>query len=183
MAENPKLIVAWDLLRPPEEIIVDLINNDNGTSLLPGELTYGIPTAITARRHNTTVVVIATPGSTLTGSTKLTYNRINLADVPGDLPTHFEVDDAQSIADLIPAIDAAYGIALTPNDYVDGPLPIATDTVPNEQLSFDLVANVKSLIYYNRLTLQMPRREIALSRVIPNVRISALRYAAPAQRH
>lgn len=174
---------VYDLTKPAEELVVALINNDNGTSLTPGAFTFGQPAELTTPGHNSNVLLTAAVGGRYSGSKLLTYNRINLADVPDGESTDFDLPTAMRVADVVPAVNLRYGINLRSGDFVDAPLPVSTDAVPNEELGFDLVADVRSLIYYNKMSLRVKRPDIPLRNVIRHVVLSGLHYTPPMQRH
>lgn len=174
----PQLAVS-DFTKLPVEILIDLINFSNGTALPPDMLTFGEPTELTVGAHNTTVVGTAKPGAYYTGSVTLTYNRVDLETIPGVRSTTFEIGNATTIADLVEKINAAYQLNLQPEDFVDAELPTLSDPVSNQEMPFDLVAGPKSLIYRNKVTLNVYRADVALSSVIVNTVLSGLIYRQP----
>ena len=182
MVANTRL-AAYDLTKPAEEIVVALINNDNGTTLKPGAFTFGQPKELTTPGHNSQVKISAAPRSGYSGSKLITYNRINLADVPDGQSTDFDLTTATRVADIIPTFNERFGVYLRQGDYIDGPLPVSTDLIPNEELSFDVVADQQSLIYYNQVSLRIKRDGVSLKKLIRKVVLSGLQYTPPAQRH
>ena len=181
MIINSYPFVKLDYTLPPEQLVVNLINNDNGTEFTPNMLVFGIPVLLYKGKHNSKVKVSAAAKSRFTGSTFLTYNRVDLEDVAIGKSTLFDVDarTQKKISDLIPAIDARYSLKLTPADYVDGPLPAITDEVVGQE-TVELVAANTSLIFINKLILQIELAgQIMLIKIIKNIYLSGLKYIEP----
>lgn len=141
-----------DFTKSPEQIIIDLVNYDNGVSLTAGMLTFGTPTALLGE-HNTQVIASATSCSRYMGSVRLVYNRVDLHTVPGNLSINFPAGTATRVSDLIPAINSAYKLNLTPADYIDGPLPERIGSCPFVRETFELVAAPGSLVFIGFVTL------------------------------
>ena len=177
MALNTIPMVPLDLTKPPDQLIIDLINKDNGTDLKIGELTFGVPVLASLNsKHNSKVKATATTKSFYSGSVNLHYNRIDISKVIKNLSTRFDITTEQTISDLITAIDARYSLKLTPNDYVDGPLPGFSGTDPNELENFELVANPLSLVYINKLLLSVDRSSVILGTILIHLYLDGLTY-------
>lgn len=177
MALNSIPVVAIDLTKPPEELVIDLINHDNGTQLTSAQLSFGIP-ELSNNIHNTRILATAKPNSHLRGSVSISYNRIDIGAIPNGRSTTFPITTEQKVSDLVPAIDAAYSLKLTPNDYIDGPLP----TLPHgtgQMGSVDLVASPNSLVFINKLSLSLDRPGILLSDIMTNLVLRGLNYISP----
>lgn len=175
---EPTMAVS-DFTKLPAEIIIDLINFDNGTSLPPDGLTFGVPTVLSEGTHNTTVVATAVADSYYEGSVTLTYNRIDLNEVPGIRSKQFVMGTAVNISDLIPQINEAYQLNLQLADFIDGPLPTLPLSGSNPEVAFELIAGPESLIFHNRVTLSAFRPNVALSSVITKTVLSGLVYRQP----
>ncbi len=172
-------MVPTDYTKSQQQIITDLINADNGTMLTVDMLTFGYPTAIPGW-GNTQVVVTASTGSPYSNSVVFNYNRIDLSTVPGARNIVFDVGSAVNISDLIPAINAAYQINLTPGQFIDGPLPQFTNNTPGTTIPFTVVADPSSLVFIGRVTLQLARAKIPLSTIITVTALNGLVYIQPA---
>lgn len=178
--------IITDFTKPAQQIIVDLVNNDNTTALTPGLLTFGLPSVPTGSpARDTDLTLTAIAGSGYTGSVTVHYNRVNLADVPGARSTDFPLGDAVNVSDLIPEINAAYGIALsntvdpTHPDFTDGALPTFTGE-PNEDHTFPLIADADSLVWENQVTLSVHGNDIPLDTVVTSTTLNGLTYIQPA---
>lgn len=172
-----------DLTKAPNAILIDLINTDNSSSLTEALVTFGLPTVAggASPARNTELTVSAAPGSGYTGSVLVTYNRVGLSTLPviSTRPAEFQLGDAVNISDLIPEINALYGINLTPADYVDGPLPTFTGEL-NEEHDVQIVAGADSLVFFGSLTLTLKAEDKDLGTVITITALNGLTYVAPA---
>lgn len=154
MTINAPLMATIDLTKSPKEIIVDLINLDNGTTLTADSLLLGTPVPSNNIRYNTSLVLTATSTLKAQGSVTIKYNRKNLQDftiAPNNLK--FELGSATTISDLVDAINAEYSINLTSDDYVDADLPTLVELGHYEEKTFTLSAKPISLIYVDEVDL------------------------------
>jgi hypothetical protein len=126
------------------QMLVDLINASNPT--LPVPLTasnalYGTPTVITPAAgtiQNTSIKVTALAGTKYVGNTTLKYRRIDFGTLFRSLPiVIYKYSPATvgqnpyKISDLLPSLNAKYGLNLQTTDIVDGFFPVGnTAAVP-----------------------------------------------------
>lgn len=173
-----------DLTKIPKQVMLDLINADNGSALTDALLDFGLPTAATGQTpaRNTELTVTAKAGSGYTGSVVVTYNRLNLNTgilVPSGKDATFVKGDAVKISDIVPELNALLNINLTADDYVDGDLPSFVGGIPNETLDVSVVAKADSLCYIGSLVFHMKSEEIELSSVITVTQLNGLTYVPP----
>jgi hypothetical protein len=157
--------MATDLTKAPLEILVDLINDTNGCALTTSDITFGPPSSIPNGARNTGLRITATASSVYSGSRDVTYDRIDMASIPGLRSTVFVLDGAKTIRDLIPKINNAYMLNLQPEDYYDDVLPVfemGSDTVYH----FTLRAKPASYIYRNWLVLTGGDNKLVIGDVI-----------------
>ena len=177
MIANSYPFIKLDYTLPPEQLVIDLINNDNGTNFIPGQILFSTPKLIYNARHNTSVIVTASKDSYWTGTTKLHYNRIDIKDVTTGKSKVFKITTENNLSDLIPAIDARFKLKLTDADYIYVPLPLANDP---EGLFVELEAAPTSLIFIERLTLKIDRLgQALLSVILKNFKLNGLIYTKP----
>jgi hypothetical protein len=165
--------MSVNLAQSAKKILIDLINQDNGTTLVESALTFGVPAAH-AGAKNTVVQATATPDAGYTGTINVFYNRINLALIPGTRSKIFTVGTNVNLVDLIPAINARYLINLTPDDYINIALPVFSGATPNQLLDFNVTIKSTSLIYFGTLILQLRRADISLTTIITDTTLSDL---------
>lgn len=153
MAVDPKPLLQYlDLTKPASQVIVDLINYCNGTTLTADMLTYEIPPQAIDGEHNTIVKANSTSSSYYEGSVEITYNRIDFADVFQGLSDYLVAESSVSfVSDLIALINATYKLNLTRDDFLDAPLSESGA----DAVSFVLKANPNSLIYVGETTLRV----------------------------
>ena len=143
-----------DFTKPPEDVVIDLINFDNGTAFSPTTLlVVGDPVAIPAAPpvfRNTEIIVRPTSTTKKYGTTRLWYNRVALSSVPGLRSITVAVPpNVFMLSDIIPLVNARYHINLTPADYINTNLP------PIDQYSrlVTIQAAPDSLVYNGQLDL------------------------------
>ncbi|BDD79840.1 hypothetical protein [Burkholderia phage FLC9] len=126
------------------QMLVDLINQANPDLPVPVTTTnvlYGAPSSVTPTGGNiqdTAIKVTAAAGTKYIGNTTLNYRRINFATLFRSLPiVIYKYSPAATgvspykISDLLPAINAKYGLNLTLADVADGSLGAGnTNAVP-----------------------------------------------------
>lgn len=169
-------MAATDFTKLPKQIIVDLINSDNSGAAMTTELLdFGLPTAATGQSpaRNTELTVTAHAGSGYTGNVVLKYNRVDFAVVPGTRSNEFPVGNATNVSDLIPEINARFGINLQAGDYVDAALP-PFHGQPNEKLDVLIAAHSDALVWLGTLTIKIHANDIPLNTVITNNTLNGL---------
>lgn len=170
-----------DLTKAPKDIIIGLINADNGTNIPVGLLELGLPSVFVGAR-NTEITLTAGAGSGYSGSVDFTYNRLHLQtdvlDASGKTAV-FPLGDSVTKADFILELNELLNINLTPDDFEDGPLPDFTGE-PNETHSVQLVAKTDSLIYIGSLTFDVKGEDVPLSSVLTVTQLNGLTYEPPA---
>lgn len=171
--------MADNTLLPSAELVVALINRENSASLTTSLVSLGAPTVI-ATDKNTSVVVSAVQGSGYKGTQTVTYNRLDLDDIvtTAGLEAKFPLGDATTISQLISEFNTLYGVNLSTDDFVDGPLPEFTGAL-GEEHTFQLEAAVGSLAYIGEVTVTVVGNDIDLADVITITELDGLTYAAP----
>lgn len=163
-----------DYSKLPNDIIVDLINLDNGTQLTSGLLSFSDPKPLTEGPCNTLVIASAAPNSGFRGSVTFFYNRRPITDMVGVQSLDFFIGTAQSWREMIPLINFRFGIHLTLNDIIDGPIKVNE----GQTLSAILKMAPTSLIYLGELTTNLvgtTPQGIALGSVITDRYLHARR--------
>lgn len=167
-----------DFKLSPDQIVLDLINHDNASSLTLELIELGIPyvAAGSEALANTEMEVTAVEGSGYKGSVVVNYNRLEIQDfVPimvGENLT-LPVGDAVNFSDLIGEINVALDINLTEEDYIDGPIGDWVGT-PNETKEVTIAMNASSRLFIGGLTLTIKAEDIHLSEVIPELLLGGL---------
>ncbi len=114
-----------DYSKTGPEMVVDLVNEVNGTEFGIDDLLLGSPVVVDPPNpRNTSLIVTSTGTTTMVGSRTLTYDRIPLDQFFGDEDLIFDdnVQDYASVYDVLPAINAQYSINLNASHLYDDPI-------------------------------------------------------------
>lgn len=159
--------MKYDLSKLPEQILVDMINQDNGLNLTPDILSFGLPTpSRTLDGRNTMVTVSAQPGTRVSGEVALHYSRLPLDSTAVGKNHVFKADGALTVAQLIPAINERFGINLQSSEYQNAQLPAFDGIVGHEQMPFALNASLHSLVFIGSVTLVLSFLVVSLADII-----------------
>lgn len=170
-----------DFTKSDVQIIIDLLNAKvPNLSLTPELVTFGLPTVNSTNERNTKVTITAVPGSGYKNFKDLEYNRVDYAVIPGARSIEFPKGDAVKVAELIPEINARFGLNISENDFVDADLPEFVG-LPNEKLDFVLTANADSLVYRGSVTLKIVAEDLDLAVLISDPVLDGLEYVQPAE--
>lgn len=168
-----------DLSKSPQQIIVDKINEENGTKLTVHQLLFGIPKQIDGD-HNTVVKVTAKPFTGIVGTVELRYNRIDLGSIinPGTVNIVLRQSDVNipvsneyiKLSDIVGLINDQFGINITHLDYIDMGI-VKPDVSKKETVAFNRIyAAEESLIYRGygdiSITYGVGFYDVALNQVI-----------------
>ena len=146
----------------PDKFLLERFNANNGFALYREHVVFNNPrsTAIVdppmADKYNTIIDVVMQPGAMFDGVTQMYYNRINLAHEFANSRlldvNYLSINDEKTIHEIIPRLNLKFGLALTTDEVVDGPIRDAG--------LFTLV-NVKAIStskrYYNSFNINVMR--------------------------
>lgn len=139
-------MAATNLNKASKEIILTLINQANGTLFSATDLTFGTPViAPIGSTRNTDLDITGTGTTAFTGPVTVHYNRVDLAVLFANQTV--EVPDFGNFtnhSDLLPSINAQFGLGLTIDDIQDQPIAYSSPDFPFIE---SIVANVNSLAY------------------------------------
>lgn len=108
------------LNQPSREVILALINRDNGSSLTFEEVTFDPPVANPpAWVRNTTVTVRALDGSSVTGTRDVYYDRLDLGVQFSRTIPVVVADYLNTTHDALPYINEAYNLQLSEEDIIE----------------------------------------------------------------
>ncbi|WJJ54982.1 hypothetical protein [Xanthomonas phage RTH11] len=176
---NPVL----DFTKAPKQILLDLINAENSSTLTSpltdAQVTFAVP-AVEDGAKNTSLELSSVVGGPYLGQRSVYYDRLDLAAVLALKSARFEkTDEVTTVAHVIAAINARYKINLTSDDFTATEFP-TWELVPNEEHTVTLTAKAGSLIFIGTgvVTLYLP--QVALADAIPNNTLSGLTYVPPA---
>jgi hypothetical protein len=159
--------MRYDLSKLPEQILVDMINQDNGLNLTTDIVSFSLPTpASSVSGRNTKVVVSAKPGTRVSGEVPLYYSRLPLDSTAAGKNHVFKVEGALTMAQLIPAINERFGINLQSSEYQNAQLPVFDQIAGHEQMPFALNASPHSLVFIGSVVLMLSYLVVSLTDLI-----------------
>lgn len=134
--------MAIDYTKSPDEIIVQLINDENNRNFTVADLDLTniavAPDPVAGRETfnnvRTSARVAAVPGSGYMNQVNITFNRVHLRNVFPNSDTSdvryvtdtdggYQKNDRVNLSDILPDINAKYGINIRPEDIFDQALP------------------------------------------------------------
>lgn len=126
------------------EVLVDLINANDGLTATVADVTFGDPVRVTDPNppRNTRVAITANTESGFYGVKTVHYNRMHISEV-GTIEV--ERGAANSHIALLPAINTKYGLFLTADDIIDQVIPVGETGL----ITVNLQINPNSLSFYD----------------------------------
>lgn len=125
--------MADDYSLPSKQRLINLINDDNGSSLTEQQVTFSNPEVWNEYGRNTRVLLTANPESGLSGTRYFYYNRLNISVLLNQLSEndfYVRVDEPTTTYDLLNDILSRYGVFLSSADVRQDPiLPGATSAL------------------------------------------------------
>jgi hypothetical protein len=168
--------MATDFTKAPLQILIDLINETNVTALTTQDVTFTAPSVLGSGNKNTGVRITAVNGRGYTGQRDLTYDRVDLAAIPGARNKTFNIGSVTSAHGLIPALNAAYQLNLQPEDIEDDAMPTFDGSDPLETEAFTLRAKTGSYIFRGSLELIIDGNDVDLATLITVTELNGLSY-------
>lgn len=113
-----------------KDLLLDLLNRDNGTSFTFNDVTFSAPQVIInpATFRNTKVAISAKPGGQYVGSKVVDYHRIDIAQLLKPQYRRVIGVGVSISTDLVPILNTRFGLQLEPSDIVAE--PIDTSSMP-----------------------------------------------------
>ena len=155
-------------------VLLELINHDNGTSLPQSAITFGTPTVAAGENASgliTNVTAFAASGSGYSGSQNFTYNRVDLGFMLVNEPGLLIETEVTSVHELLPALNAAFGINLEASDVVDAVIPA---TQPNVNTPVTITATNGSLVWAKSVTINVTKPLVDLATVLTRTTLNGL---------
>jgi hypothetical protein len=147
-----------DFKKDSESIVLDLINEQNGTAFSASQVALGEPVA--GEGKATTMLVSAKVGSGYRGTYSFQYNRVDLVDVPtlADGTTHEA--DIEKFSDVVTFLNDKFGLNLSAADLTVDGVDLANDDpiyegTFDEVKQFALAAKPKSLVWLGTTNLAL----------------------------
>lgn len=146
-----------DITRPVKDILIDKFSRINGIVLLPAdfEITNVSPVTTPGASDNTKATLSPRASSHFYNQLEFTYNRLVLDDILDEPRAAVMRTSEVTVHDLLPKINAAYGINLTVDDIFDDVLPPVDPIEPNAQFVTMLAALPTSLLVVGNYVLNV----------------------------
>lgn len=157
-----------------EQALMDLINANNAmpVPLEPGDLYFGIPKAAPSGGTRLPIVTQFN-NEDYEGYAVLNYKRLNLSLIFKEIRPVVEAVGQTSLVRLLPVINKATGLALSPDDIIDQSIVWLGG---NEQANLQFVAQPNSLAYEGRLIIQFIRIRPQITTVVINKTLPVLKF-------
>ena len=159
------------------KIVLDLINANNGLSLVESAVHIDLTSTQAPVVMNTQAEITAAAGSGYSGSVVVEYNRLDIAGfVDLYYPDGFVIPlgDSVSLNDVIPEINAGLGINLVEDlDFANEPIE-EWEGIPNETKEMMVDILTSSKVYMGVLTFTLDGNGIPLNSVITTTVLSGL---------
>lgn len=136
------------LNKPSSDLIIDLINLTNNSTLDETKITLSAPTAITPGQdgHNSTAVVSSIPGKGYRGNVTVSYIRLDIGLLFANIALNLNVTTYTSTKDLLPILNSKFGLGLTTDDIQDNPIDKTANPVVHT-----IVTKTTSLAYIGQV--------------------------------
>lgn len=169
--------MSTSLNKPSVDLIIDLINVANSTSLNSTKISFEVPSVLSndPNNHNTGVKVVAVKGSGYIGDVDVTYNRLDIGLLFKNIALNLDVAKPATTKDLLPKLNSKYGLGLTIDDIEDN----AVDMSGDGPHTHTIVMKVASLAYIGQVTTTIgPDPEVGerLDTVILQTNLNGLLY-------
>lgn len=137
------------LNKPSSDLIIDLINIANSSTLDETKITFAAPTVITPGQdgHNSTSLVSSIPGSGYRGNVTVSYIRLDIGLLFANIALNLNVTTYTSTKDLLPLLNSKFGLGLTTDDIQDNPIDKTGNPVTHT-----IVTKATSLAYIGQVT-------------------------------
>lgn len=180
--------MANDLTKSPNQIILEVVNAKTSRGFVEATFTWTeLPVVNLDGPQNTSLTLIAAPGSGYRNNRVIFYNRLHLttgmavkyvASKPGrDL--NFTAGDATTVGELVPELNQRFNINLTDKD-VDFTQPFpAFEGTAGETQQLVIPALPDSLIWIGSLTIALGAGDIDLELAIQDQEMDGLIYTPP----
>lgn len=151
-------------------LLLQGINERNVHQWAEGELDFAAPQVSSVEGSNTSVEVSAVGNPQIVGVQSILYNRVDLGTavdpIAGETGTVIAIGMETTIHEIVPQIAAAFGLVLSVEDVVDGPIPAADEVT--EVITASVVADAGSFAWIGSREFKFTRSEIQVASLIPN---------------
>ncbi len=148
-------LTVLDINKPPKEVIIDKINAANSLALQADDFVMGVPTAVVNPDYDTRVVLAPTTTSSWYQQLIAFYTRIRLQDVFAVNLKAFTTGVETTLADILPLLNATYGIYLTVDDVEPASIVFSNPAVLTSTGTVSIVAKPTSALFQGTKMVQI----------------------------
>lgn len=160
----------------PKLAIITATNTQNATSLLLTDVVFGQVAVASADTVTTTgknsQVKLTGNGTTWSGSVTVNFNRLPLSDIAVLTSSTLKVDTVTRVYDLIKYLNYFYGMVLTTDDLVDGPITLDS----NGAGTVTLTASATSYGWIGSVTLNLVKGDAIVDYALTDLSLSGINY-------
>ena len=151
----PDFNLPLDIFKPPLEILVDAINQENRTAFVVADLSFTEPTPHTLFNSDINTAITLTPrtGSQYFSSVTIYYKRMDIELICESSQIEINTLDRTLLSELIPEINTYYGINLSTDDYYEQTLPLVDPLNPNAKRVVVLQITPNSVLFNGSATI------------------------------
>jgi hypothetical protein len=144
-----------DYSQPAKQILIDLINQKNGTALLAQDMEFNDPqvSVNNVLKTNTVIKLLPADGSGYFGSRDIHYNRMDIGEILESKPLETQPITQTLLSEFLPVINEAYGTFLKTEDIYDVTIPPYDPLHPNAVREIMLVIRPTSYFYIGEFNL------------------------------
>ncbi len=149
-----------DISKNPKEIIIDKVNAVNGLQLDFDDFVFEDPEAYAGSQYpkaNTKVKIVPKTTSQFYNSFTIYYTRMSLDTILDNDRVSIARGTGTDLSDLMPAINQAYNINMTGEDYFDTTLPLVNTLDPLAEVPVMVVAKPTSFLFIGNFKLMLNR--------------------------
>ena len=148
-----------DYLKTPIEVLVSLINTDNGTVLRAEDCMFSVPQAALGTQHGrNTAIYVSLASRPSDPPVCLTYRRLDINKaIAADASMDFMQGGAEYVSELMEQINARFQINLGDTDYIDRALE---ETITAEPIALVIEISPNSLLFTGPLRILLLTAEV-----------------------
>lgn len=148
-------LTVLDISKPAKEVLIDKLNAANSLNLQPNDFVMGAPEVQVNPNYDTKIVLAPTTSSQWYESLSIFYKRIKLQEVFEVNLKAFTTGVETTLEEILPLINATYGIYLTPDDVEPATIVFSNPAVLTSGGTVAVVAKTTSPLFHGNKTIQI----------------------------
>ena len=148
-------LTVLDISKAAKEVLIDKLNAANSLNLQPNDFVMGVPEVQVNPNYDTKIVLAPTTSSQWYESLSIFYKRIKLQEVFEVNLKAFTTGVETTLEEILPLINATYGIYLTPDDVEPATIVFSNPAVLTSGGTVSVVAKTTSPLFQGNKTIQI----------------------------